>query len=265
MQSISAVIVSRNDHPLDLRTKLSILNHINTFDEVVYVDFNSPDKPLHQTTDFINSFGGTGKLKCITVDRSVIGDDAFIEVLARNIGIRRASSEFIVSTNIDIVARRPGKLAKDTMYTVRRRNVPEMNFAPIEILDEYKDSFEQMPMAYDFEKKCGIWDPGDDWSLVVGCGDFQIAHKDVWEKIRGFEERMTGRAYADSNVMKKAARSGFKIDILDLNVYHLDHPPRGTDTKENLNDQGYWVQRFLSTENLASWGDSLFHFDEVII
>ena len=44
--------------------------------------------------------------------------------------------------------------------------------------------------------------PRNDISLVDCCGDFQIAHKDLWNDIRGFEERLVYCLYTDTNVQK---------------------------------------------------------------
>jgi hypothetical protein len=84
---------------------------LGTFDEVIYVDWNSPNgRPL---TDDITIDVNLERLKVITVTperaKQLMGEEAYVtgqkccEVLARNVGIRRATGDIIVSTNIDII------------------------------------------------------------------------------------------------------------------------------------------------------------------
>jgi hypothetical protein len=118
-----------------------------------------------------------------------------------------------------------------------------------------------------------IWDENDLWSVVVCCGDFQLAHKSVWEKIRGFEERdtegePTGRAYLDTNIMKKAKLSGFGIDKVDIDIFHLNHnTPKyiNTENTTKRNSQKEFVQDFETTSNDESWGHINHTFSEEII
>ena len=63
-------------------------------------------------------------------------------------------------------------------------------------------------------------DIGDPWSLVICCGDYQVAHRDLWHKMRGFEESMIYRNFADTNLMKKGSIYG-KISKLKLPIFHL--------------------------------------------
>lgn len=264
---ITAVLTSRNDSPVNHRVKISLQSFIDHFDEVILVDYNSINEPLKNVLDLTYK----GNLRIIEVSHSFCKEthpafpDKFIEVYARNIGIRRANSPYIVSSNIDIVTEKPVSLMDDVMYTVRRYNVPESDtILRYDGLKMNKHLYNKMPMAVT-ETGEPCWDPGDFWSLVVGCGDFQIANKDIWYKIKGFEEKMTGRAYADTNVMKKAELAGYFISVLDHDVFHLDHPTRATDNKANLNDQKKWVQDFRYSENTDNWGFSDVKFQETIL
>jgi hypothetical protein len=262
--NISAVICSRNDNPANHSRIISALNNFtNLYEEVVYVDYGSKDLPLHE--DIKDSLNKTGKLKCITLTPDEVKeinpakDDRFIEVFARNIGIRRAKQDFIVSTNQDIIADKPCiELDKNTMYVAPRRNVPinaVNRLVTSEIilthLRRFKLAFELRPDSIDSAGN-PTHDSGDIWSLVVGCGDYQIAHRNLWEKIRGFEEAMIFRTYADSNLMKKASVIG-SISKLDLDVFHLDHPVNSSNAFKN-NDRIHYVNNFTSTINPESWG-----------
>ena len=42
------------------------------------------------------------------------------------------------------------------------------------------------------------------YGKIWNCGDFQMAHKDIWYDVRGFEENMLDSAMAtDTNLQKK--------------------------------------------------------------
>lgn len=272
---ISSVFCSKNDSPGNrVRIILTIKNLINLYDEVVYVDYGSESKNLiEELKDYLPK---QGKLKCIIVPKefcvsvSQSNSNKFIEVYARNIGIRRASSDYIVSTNQDIICEKPSSIRSDTMYTVRRYNYP-INLVdgllnienPLNHLKSIKQNLTRQPMAVDHNRN-PIWDPGDIWSLVVSCGDYQIAHKDVWNEIKGFEESMVERCYADSNLMKKSEEHGFKIDILDLDIFHLDHQIN-VSSNYNLNNRIHYVNQFSKTQNPHTWGFSNYKFNEIII
>ena len=193
-----------------------------------------------------------------------------MEVYARNIGIRRATGEFIVSTNQDVISDRPVNLDENTMYTVRRHNYP-INLVenllniekPLSHLKSIKNSLTRQPIAVD-KNRNAIWDSGDIWSLVVSCGDYQIAHKNIWNTIKGFEESMIHRCYADSNLMKKSEVHGFKIDVLDLDIFHLDHTINMSSNYQ-LNDKIMYVNEFQQTKNPKSWGFEEIKFKERII
>lgn len=275
MNNITAVFCSRNDSKdpnFPFRFITTVNNLTTQYDEVIYVDYASEHTPVHKDLQtFINK---TGKLRCITITPedaaqiSPFGNTKFIEVYARNIGIRRARSNWIISTNQDVVSDRPVELDSKTMYTVARHNVPENYFLQVDSenslkwLKENKGSFTVQPDAIDSAGN-PTWDPGDRWSLVVSCGDYQIAHRDVWYSIKGFEESMIYRSYADSNIMKKASMS-FDIRKLDLDIFHLDHPVNPS-ANYTVNDRIKYVVDFSITENPETWGFSNISFTEEVI
>ena len=53
--------------------------------------------------------------------------------------------------------------------------------------------------------------PKDIWSKINCCGDFQFAHRDVWLEIKGYEEKMLGKAFADTNIQKKSEIFGYPV------------------------------------------------------
>jgi len=107
-------------------------------------------------------------------------------------------------------------------------------------------------------------DAVDGISLVNCCGDFQLAHKSVWYSIRGFEESMIYRAFADTNAMVKAKQLDFVIEKLDYNLYHLNHynaAYQQMHVVKPLNDKEKYITNFKRTTNLETWGCARRHFD----
>jgi hypothetical protein len=101
--------------------------------------------------------------------------------------------------------------------------------------------------------------PNDDYSLINCCGDFQTASKEVWHKIKGFEEQMLYACYGDTNVQKKAVLNGFNLEPhFNLPLYHLSHRGMGNDgsspSKQYYNDVWDWVEWFNKSQNSESWG-----------
>lgn len=127
------------------------------------------------------------------------------EALSRNIAIKRSDADWIISTNIDIIppTRKELKsliktLDKNTFYTISRREAPKDIVYNTKIT-KLRESLSTIPARH-FPAKVS---PNDDYSLINCCGDFQIAHRDVWNKIKGFEEEMIYACYVDTNIQKK--------------------------------------------------------------
>lgn len=272
--TFGVVLTSRNDgygDNLEHRTLLSIQNFIDRYDEVVYVDWNSPGGVslidlLKNRLKFKGNFKSIkvteNDLKTINVNLLNI---AFIEVISRNIGIRRTLSDFILSSNTDIIADRPpDTLENNILYTSARRNIPEgyhqSKTDAIALRDNLifnLQSFEKAPDSVDVLGNA-IWDPGDNFSLVVCCGDFMLAHRDVWNKIRGFEEDMIYRGYADSNLMRKG-QIYFLNKKLNVPVFHLNHTSNSMAVRQ-MNDQKQYGPDFKATNNKDSWGFPSYNF-----
>jgi hypothetical protein len=111
--------------------------------------------------------------------------------------------------------------------------------------------------------------PNDTYSLINCCGDFQLAHKNVWSTIKGLEEQMIYSCFVDTNVQKKAVLNGFGLEaVYDVPVYHMSHKtnriPQGGDLNtmhdsENVrppkfNDAWDWIEFFAKSENEDDWG-----------
>ena len=135
----SAVIVSRNDNyggHLNERATYAINSAIDSFDEVFYIDWNSDNGSMLYEIE--KDLQLKGNLKHIVIPPDAASQltshdpeaQKCCEVLARNIGIRRATGDFIVSTNIDIIQPKREdilkvieKIGDNKFMTISRREV----------------------------------------------------------------------------------------------------------------------------------------------
>jgi hypothetical protein len=267
-----AVIVSRNDDyggNLIHRATLCLNNLLQTFDAIFYIDWKCVnDKSLIESLP--ESIQKHPRLFTYKVTKQFIKDNIpsvynipIVEVLGRNLGIRKALDkgyDWICSTNIDIMINNfdIDILDKNILYSARRYNVPKeihLESPSIDNLINNKGKFDKAKLAVIDGQ--AVWDSGDIWSLTVSCGDFQLAYRTLWEEVRGFEEEMVGRSYADSNLMKRPILIGKKSALLDTNIFHLNHGCNGyreSDEYLPLNDRFKYVNNFVKSTNTKDWG-----------
>jgi len=278
---ITAVIVSRNDNyggRLNERATYCLNSAIGTYDEVIYVDWNSPTHSLlYDIRDDIN-FKGNLKHFVISPEIATIltnhDPDAqkCCEVLARNIGIRRAEGDWIVSTNIDIIHPRRDdlnnlipELSPETFYTISRRHTDWNiinkfdNWAYSEVKEYWRDVRNYLIQNSEERHFDESTIKGDDYSIINCCGDYQLASREVWYEIRGFEEALIYSLFADTNVQKKAVMHGFGLKALyNPALFHIEHGKGGGGFLDGVNKRTNDHYRAIlgqnKTENTESWG-----------
>ena len=278
---IASVTVNRNDGYKDFKRGLIHFKSMtDTFDEVNYVDWNSPESSF--IWEIEDKLPKTGKIKhyCISsgvVDRLIFDKNAqkCNEAISRNIAIRRSDADWVASTNLDVIP--PTKkelkklikgLNKNTFYTLSRREAPKDIIYSSKNEKELRESLSNIPARH-FPAKVT---PNDNYSLINCCGDFQIAHRSVWEKIKGFEEEMIYACFVDTNVQKKSVLNGFNLEVLyEPALYHMEHgayftKADGTRVQDDENTGAYkgeqnayndaykWVENFQQTQNTDTWG-----------
>jgi len=278
---LSAVVVTRNDNyggDLNDRATYCLNSLIDTFDEVILIDWNSPNnRPLLWDIDKNIKFRGNLKHIVITpeVASMLTNEDPHAQVccetLGRNIGIGRATGDYIVSTNIDVIAPRRDQLEKtinndlntSTFYTISRRHIEWKDIEGFHGGERKYDDWEELrnhlienSEERKYEEK--VVD-GDDYSIVNCCGDFQLAHRDIWDEIRGFEEELIYVLYSDTNVQKKAVKHGFELKaIYSPALFHIYHGKGGGGFLDGINRKTNDPYRAImgqeKTENADTWG-----------
>lgn len=281
---IGVVVVNRNDGYKDFeRGLIHFKSMLDTFDEVTYIDWNSPASSF--LWEIQDQLPKTGKLKHFVIPPEIVSQiivhpqaQQCNEGLSRNIGIRRSDCDWIVSTNIDIIPPKREDLIKlietldpNTFYTVSRREAPK------DIVYKYghnnwrelrEELYKTIPERY-FP---AMVSPSDHYSLINCCGDFQMAPKHVWEQVKGFEEEMVFACFVDTNIQKKAKLNGFGLEVLyNPPLFHIEHGAYYTkedgtrvsdpnnkgaftgDTKA-YNDVWEYVENFKESQNTNEWG-----------
>jgi len=274
METTAVLLNCRNDgYKEDDRFIVCINSMLETFDEVWYCDWNSPsDKGsmLWKLKDYIPK---TGKIRHFVIDPATtdlltghdprIGDFSYI--IPQNILLRRCKADWIVSSAIDIIAPKKeyldnflSKANKNTFYSISRRDVEYEDLEKIgfDKWREFRDKMDKTSQPRIFPTKVT---PNDEYSLINCCGDFQTAHRDVWNKIKGFEEQMIYACFQDTNIQKKAVLNGYNLEAhFNLPLYHMSHKGMGNDgsspSKQHYNDAWKWVEFFTESENDENWG-----------
>ena len=284
---VSVVLVGRNDNYGGRqveRVNYSINCMLDTFDEVIYVDWNT-DGPK-TLADELDIKVHPEKLVVITVPpeqcKEIMGEDNYergqkcCEVLARNVGIRRATGDIIVDSNTDIIPPRREyldvvlkDLKRGDMLTIAKHDVDVdilakmysqtgsyihvRDLVPIHYgvnpisarlifpsLEINKQILSQIPEAQHHVAS----------SLICACGDMQIAHKETWWAIKGFEESMIKRMYIDSIVQYKVIMNGGTVRATNFPpVYHVEHERNNAPSVQN-------VQQPEIGTNKDTWGFS---------
>jgi len=268
----AAIIYGRNDgYKEDDRVVLCITTLLDTFDEVWYIDWNSPEEAGSLLWRVEDRLPKTNRLRHIMIPPSIISQLAppnasvVPSPIPLNIALRRIEADWIVATTMDVIAPNKevfndflSKANQDTFYTLSRRDIEYKGIMDngIDNWKEYRDKLDKTTEERRFFARVT---PNDKYSIINCCGDFQLASKKVWNTIRGFEELMYYACFVDTTVQKKAVLNGFNLEaIYHIPLYHMSHAGMENDgsspSKQIYNDAYEWVEWFEETRNTETWG-----------
>lgn len=183
------------------------------------------------------------------------------EYIAKNVGIRRASGEFILATNPDLLYNEPllrlfarRALEKGRFYRVDRYDVVaplpegtyrsklafcERNFTKVNVwgdtlvFDSPPRGLSRTPLGIrravraHFRENPDSRDTRDPVRRLHtnASGDFLLMHRDDWHELRGYPELHTA-SHIDSYMCAIAASGGLVETVLPLRfrIYHQEHP-----------------------------------------
>ncbi len=209
------------------------------------------------------------------------------QMIAKNVGIRRAKGEFVLCTNIDILfsdacfARLAQRnLQKGMFYRANRCDVPkevmdvetfdkQLQFASENILRRlgrkvnvrYMKQVRELYFYYPnalrlLDNFYGILNGKKQEIMSIhqldmnACGDFTLMAKTDWEKIKGYVELDMYSIHIDSMGLMSAAAAGMNQEVFkpEESVYHIDHE----DGWES--DDAFRLIRFLESKPCLEWG-----------
>lgn len=271
---LSIVVAVRNDnHGGDFIKRfqncLNSLFYLNSkypFElEIIVVEWNTPDyKPSIAKCVDLKLKPYTTTVRFISVPPSVHKRYKYwdklplYQMIAKNVGIRRAKGEFILCTNADIIFSEElfkffseKRLKMGCIYRTLRVDVDnkELNFDSYSHLigycknniirvngytshkniNELKDesfwigilnNLNRYNLFRDMEEKLV-----SEFLFTNACGDFQLMHRSHWFDLRGYPEFDKYSFHIDSILEYQAFYSGLKEKILTDNhcIYHIEH------------------------------------------
>ena len=275
---LSIVATTRNDnHGGDLlRRTQAFVNSVyvqskkfNLPIELIIVEWNPPaDKPLLKEVLIGPKEDVPVSLRFIVVPREIHATYRFsdslplYQMIAKNVGIRRAKGEFVLCTNVDILfsdssfermAQR--EFEKGKFYRANRCDVPKevMEISDLKGQLAYckKNVLRRLGNTPGHEALTGpnwlfkyawlskllnkalmkIWHlthRGQFAHFLVdfmACGDFTLMSKEDWFKIDGYVELDMYSIHIDSMGLWSASALGITQEIFDFKecVYHIDH------------------------------------------
>jgi hypothetical protein len=269
--TLSIVLTGRNDNYggdfnerffTTLRFNHARLTEQQVASEVVLVEWNPvPDRPLladvlaRECPEVpLRSFVVAPQYQDALTQNPAI---RYLEFVAKNVGLRRASAPLMLSTNTDVFLGREvvhaiaGGLAPGTLYRAPRYDV--------------KLGADRIRLTWDL-----LEDPASHVRRPVltppllggGTGDFVLADRQVFHDLRGFNEvYRLARAGPDLNLLVKAYGAGIPIVDIGGPVYHGNHLGSFRVSKslhgEDLSQTawgGRWHARHVVYNNPESWG-----------
>jgi len=274
MEKTAILLGCRNDgYKEDERIIVCLNSMIETFDEVWFCDWNSPKENGPLLWKLKDQISQIGKIRHFIIDEEnakILTNfnpniSPFSNVLSQNMMLRRCEADWIVCSTMDIIAPKKeymenfiSKADKNTFYSVSRRDVEYSDLENIGF-----DNWRKFRDKLDITSKPRYFPtqvtPNDYYSLINCCGDFQLAHKNIWNQVKGFEEQMIYACFNDTNIQKKAVLNKFGLEaIYNLPLYHLSHTGMGNDetspSKQYYNDAWEWVEWFEESKNDDNWG-----------
>jgi len=274
MDKTAILLGCRNDgYKEDERVVACLTSMVETFDEVWFCDWNSPSNKNPLLWKLRDQIPQVGKIRHFIINEEIASIlthhnpkvSPFNGVISQNIMLRRCEADWITCSTMDIIAPKKEYMNAfirqanpNTFYSVSRRDVEYQELKQIGF-----NNWEQFRDKMDIESQprylTARVTPNDNYSLINCCGDFQLAHKNIWKTIKGFEEQMIYSCFNDTNVQKKAVLNGFNLKAeFNLPLYHLSHTGMYNDgsspSKQHYNNPGEWIENFVESRNDESWG-----------
>jgi hypothetical protein len=248
--NITAVVVGRNDDYMpDFAERLHATIEWNSrylAQETIFVEWNPPPDRELLSLSLAKRFTG---LRAYVVSPEIHlalcenSNVPLLEFHAKNVGIRRAHSEWIVATNAD-AAFGPDSISKileteltdDLVWSAERIDIPwlEGRATEIGVTDTLR-----------FRRRIPYHE--------LGTGEFALASKRLWERAGGYDESLVRhRIGVDKRGVAQMIAHGGHSERAGI-VFHLAHPSSCTEKVQE--HHGEWATlEGVPYENDPNWG-----------
>jgi hypothetical protein len=275
---LSIVATTRNDnHGGDLLKRTcafinSVYQQSSRFNfpvELIIVEWNPPkDKPLLKEDLIKPPEDCPTTLRIITVPEEIHNTYRFADsiplyqMIAKNVGIRRANGEFVLCTNIDILFSNANfemlaakDLKKGRYYRANRCDVPKEVMGHEDLSDQLKyaeknilrrmgntpghEAISGPPIMFRSAIVASLFNRAAlfGWKLIhkgqfphivvdfMACGDYTLMSKEDWMRIEGYVELDMYSIHVDSMALWSCNALGIEQQIFPYRacVYHIDH------------------------------------------
>ncbi|HEY3375020.1 MAG TPA: hypothetical protein VGK02_08175 [Candidatus Aquicultor sp.] len=221
----------------------------NLLAELIFVDWNPPEDrpPFSQALDWDTK--GPLKFRFVQVPgeihRKLKNFDVINlhQMIAKNVGIRRARAPFVLATNMDLLfseeliqflAQSP--LDDSCMYRIDRLDVPaaipeadienQLQWCQNNVIRTHIRNGGTINRSDSRRRKEKIRKlPSQLIAHTNGSGDFTLMAKDAWERVRGYLEIPYFCLHLDGLLCLMAIGHGVKEQVLEepMCLYHIDH------------------------------------------
>lgn len=147
----------------------------------------------------------------------------FYQMIAKNVGIRRARGDWVLVTNPDVVFSNnlvaylaAAELGPSKLYRAIRHDLG-VGHVEGNTIAEVLDFCRRNVVAVHDQTFLGLH--------THACGDFTMLHRDAWEDLRGYPEFDLWSIHIDSVLMAMAQAAGYQETVLsnDCCIYHIEH------------------------------------------
>ena len=271
--SVGAFVVTRNDAyggNLLERSTIALTRMISVLDELIIVDMNTRNGIpfVMLLPDVIKT---STKLKSIVISPDKCAKelgapcaDKLYEALGRNIGLRESSTDIIISTNPEIIF--PSRFTIDKIIEIglpdpktRAVILPRRDVSADEGASIAQSTEDHENVEISLKKQVNDFPTGPvglmDVSIITNCGDFQLAHRKLWELSGGFAMKH-GHNFGDTNMIARWLSSGATVYLMNTTVFHIQHQGRQLDPASWNPQPGFRVVETDGVKRLTStWDD----------
>jgi len=253
MPYLSIVVASRNDdHGIGIHVRTqSFLDSLaeqchrhKLSAELIIVEWNPPqERPPLRTVFAPPPASEYFMVRFITVPpelhNTLTHSNIFtiFQMIAKNVGIRRAKGEFILATNVDIIFSEElmaffaaKKLQSGFHYRIDRHDLGAFTLPPHLYGEELMQFCRENVIRV--QGRWGTYEYGNvaptgtaDRLHTNACGDFALMSRADWEAVRGYPELETFSIYIDGLGLHTSEALGISQYLLEdpMHIYHIEH------------------------------------------